>query len=59
MHPVPFAIRSRGSSVDIVTRLRAGSSGFRIPVGAKDFYLPIRFRPALGPSMGTAVLSER
>ena len=32
MHVVLFTVSSRGSIVDIVTRLRAGSSGVRIPV---------------------------
>jgi hypothetical protein len=34
-----FKGRSRSSPVGIATRLRAGRSGFRIPVGARDFSL--------------------
>ena len=41
-------LRGPGSSVGIGTELRAGRSGYRIPVGGRDF--PHLSRPALGPT---------
>ena len=37
-----------GSSVGIVTRLRAGPSRVELPVGARDFLFSKAFRSALG-----------
>jgi hypothetical protein len=38
---------NRGSSVDIVTRLRAGRPGFVSWQGKEIFVFPVAFRPAL------------
>ena len=40
---------SRDSSVGMVTRLRGGRSGIRIPVGERDVLVCKTSRPALGP----------
>jgi len=40
---------SRGSSVSMVTRFRAGRSGMRVSVGVRSFYIVQNVRPALGP----------
>jgi hypothetical protein len=40
VHTLYGAHRTRDSVVSIMTKLRAGRFGFRIPVGAKDF-LPV------------------
>jgi hypothetical protein len=44
---ITFSLCGPGSSVGIVTELRAGRSGVRIPVGGD---LPLLCRPALGPT---------
>jgi hypothetical protein len=42
--------RSRSRSVDIVTRLRFGRSGIRIPVAARAFCVSRTYSLALGPT---------